>query len=119
MQLASARPANPFFVNVIVVITFMNFTVTPLLPVSLQLASPPPAEAVQRESLYRLKGDMVANATKTVIEKTSVKTQIQVLVTRKEAPDVFDMEEDDTVEMGPVAGAGLDLRSSGVLSMFR
>lgn len=84
-----------------------------------KLASPPHAEGMQREALFRCKGDIFANETKTVKEPTSIKAEVQVVVSRKGAPEVYDLGPDDEVWMGPVAGAGLNLRGPGILAYYR
>lgn len=45
--------------------------------------------------------------------------ELHLLVSREEAPEVFDMEQDDSVEVGPFRGAGLDLRGSGILAVYQ
>lgn len=44
---------------------------------------------------------------------------VQVLVDKEAAADVYNMRPDDMVSVGPFEGTGLDLRSSGVLGVFR
>lgn len=44
---------------------------------------------------------------------------VQVLVDKEAAADVYNMRPDDMVSVGPFEGTGLDLRSSGVLGLFR
>lgn len=45
--------------------------------------------------------------------------EVHLLVTREEAPEVYDLEEDDSVEVGPFRGSGLDLRGSGILAVYQ
>jgi hypothetical protein len=44
---------------------------------------------------------------------------VQVLVDKESAPDVYNMRPDDMMSVGPFEGTGLDMRSSGVLGVFR
>lgn len=41
-----------------------------------------------------------------------------MLVTRKEAPEVWGLGPDDVVEVGPFAGTGLDLRNSPLMAIY-
>ena len=42
-----------------------------------------------------------------------------LLVPKAEAPEVYALAEDDVVEVGPFTGTGLNLRSSGVMAIYR
>jgi hypothetical protein len=44
---------------------------------------------------------------------------VQVLVDKESAADVYNMRPDDMISAGPFEGTGLDMRSSGVLGVFR
>lgn len=44
---------------------------------------------------------------------------VQLLVDKEAAPDVYNMRPDDMISVGPFTGNGLDMRSSGVLGVFR
>lgn len=41
-----------------------------------------------------------------------------MVVTRKEAPELFNAGPDDVVEVGPFQGTGLDLRSSPIMAIY-
>lgn len=43
--------------------------------------------------------------------------EVTVIVTRKEAPEVYNMSGDDVVEVGPFVGTGLDMRSSPLMAI--
>lgn len=73
--------------------------------------------ALQQESLYRARGDLVAGQTKTTIEPTIITARLQLLVEDKEAPELLGATAADTVEVGPFLGAGLNLRTP-LVSMF-
>ncbi len=40
------------------------------------------------------------------------------MVTRKEAPELYNAGPDDVVEVGPFQGTGLDLRSSPIMAIY-
>ncbi|KAF8056346.1 psmg3 [Scenedesmus sp. PABB004] len=86
---------------------------------SLPVASPPHPEALNQASLFLTKGDIFAGETKAAREPTSVLAEVSLLVNSKEAPEVYALGPDDIVSVGPFEGAGLDLRSSGVIGAFR
>lgn len=48
-----------------------------------------------------------------------LQAEVHLLVSNEEAPDIYAMTEEDSIEVGPFVGAGLDLRSSGLLAIFR
>eukprot|EP00877_Chromochloris_zofingiensis_P007150 jgi/Chrzof1/2689/Cz11g25090.t1 len=85
----------------------------------LQVANAPHAEHFNKDPLFRVKGDMIANETKSVKEVPSIMAEVHLLVSNEEAPDIYAMTEEDSIEVGPFVGAGLDLRSSGLLAIFR
>lgn len=66
------------------------------------------------------RGDMVANEVKiTKPEPASVLAELHLMVTKEEAPDVYNLAVDDALEVGPFVGAGIDLRSSGLMAIYR
>ncbi len=46
-------------------------------------------------------------------------TELHLLVHKEAAPDVYGLEIDDAVEVGPFQGTGLDLRSSPLMAVYR
>ncbi|GIL80986.1 hypothetical protein Vretifemale_10128, partial [Volvox reticuliferus] len=82
------------------------------------VASPPFPESINYGPLFKVRGDLFAHEIKTPREPISVKAELTVLVTRKEAPEVYGMGNDDVVEVGPFVGTGLDLRSSPLMAMY-
>lgn len=48
-----------------------------------------------------------------------LQAEVQVLVHSKEAPEVYNMGSDDLISVGPFEGTGVDLRSQGVMGVFR
>jgi hypothetical protein len=44
---------------------------------------------------------------------------VSLLVSRADAPDLYDISDADLVSVGPFTGTGLDMRSSGVQAAFR
>eukprot|EP00879_Flechtneria_rotunda_P022233 GHRR01023459.1.p1 GENE.GHRR01023459.1~~GHRR01023459.1.p1 ORF type:complete len:333 (+),score=84.39 GHRR01023459.1:149-1147(+) len=85
----------------------------------LMVVSAPPPELVNNYPLFLCKGDIFSGETKTAREPTSVMADIQVLVCREEAPEVYDMGPDDLMSVGPFQGTGMDMRSSGIMAIFR
>jgi len=60
-------------------------------------------QSLIRQSLFRARGDMTSGEIKQVKEVDSVKAELPLFVTQDEAPDLYKMAEDDTVEIGPFA----------------
>eukprot|EP00198_Chlamydomonas_reinhardtii_P012783 XP_001702120.1 predicted protein [Chlamydomonas reinhardtii] len=81
-------------------------------------ATPPFPEEINNEPLFKVRGDLFAQEIKAVREPISVKAHLTVLVTRKEAPEVWGLGPDDVVEVGPFAGTGLDLRNSPLMAIY-
>ncbi|KAL4436125.1 hypothetical protein ABPG77_005573 [Micractinium sp. CCAP 211/92] len=73
-------------------------------------AAPPFPQALNREALLRVRGDILAGETKTVKEEISVLAELPLYVLEKEAPELYRMTEEDAVEVGPFTGGGLPLR---------
>ncbi|KAG2484728.1 hypothetical protein HYH03_016475 [Edaphochlamys debaryana] len=84
----------------------------------LTVVSPPFPESINVEPLFKVRGDLFAQEIKMVREPISVKAPLSVLVTKKEAPEVYGMEEHDVVEVGPFVGTGLDLRGSPIIGIY-
>ncbi len=40
-------------------------------------------------------------------------------MSKEDSPDVFVMGEDDQVELGPFKGAGLDMKGSALMAIYR
>jgi hypothetical protein len=106
------------------------------------VSSPPFSVDWQKEALFRVKGDMFAHETKQVKEMTTwlvkkwltqclevrvaycglnilLKGRLHLVVTKSEAPDVFALGPDDSLELGPFKGNGVDLRSSPIAGIYR
>ncbi|KAK9822016.1 hypothetical protein WJX74_000790 [Apatococcus lobatus] len=77
---------------------------------SLTAASPPWPESMNKEPLYKARGDIYAGETKTRVEVTSVEAELELLVGEKEAPEVYNADESALIELGPFKGTGLNLR---------
>ncbi len=56
---------------------------------------------MNKQALFRARMDMVAGEIKAVKEVDSVKAELPLLVYQEDAPDVYKMEEDDAIEIGP------------------
>ena len=63
-------------------------------------AGPFPQQLI-RQSLFRARGDMTSGEIKQVKEVDSVKAELPLFVLEEEAPDIYKMAEDDSVEIGP------------------
>jgi hypothetical protein len=66
-----------------------------------------------KKVLIKLRGDLSAYAVKQVVEVSSIRARLQVWVTKKEAPEVFELvpeEEGVDIQTGYFQGAGLHLR---------
>lgn len=57
--------------------------------------------------------------TKTAKEPLSVMAELHLLVTKEEAPEVYNLAEGDDVEVGPFQGAGIDLKGSPLAAIYR
>ena len=80
---------------------------------SAQESGDPELNEQVRRVLIKLRGDISAYAVKQVVEVTSIRARLQVWVTKKEAPEVFDLqpeEEGTDIQTGYFQGAGLHLR---------
>ncbi len=49
----------------------------------------------------------------------SLQAHVDVLAGEREAPDVYHLEEGEEVDSGPFQGTGLDLRSTGIMAIYR
>ncbi|KIZ07524.1 hypothetical protein MNEG_0437 [Monoraphidium neglectum] len=65
------------------------------------------------------RGDIFAGETKSVREPISVQAEVEIVVSQKGEPDLFNVQLDDAIEVGPFDSTGVDLRSSGVMAPFR
>lgn len=84
----------------------------------LTIASAPFAQALNKEPLFRVRGDIYANETKAVKEPITVMAELHLLVSKEEAPEVYNLAEGDALEVGPFQGAGLDLKGSPLSAMY-
>lgn len=85
----------------------------------LTVSSAPFPVSLNKAALLRVRGDLIANATKTVVEQTSVYARLHCLVSKEEAPDVYNMDITDMLEVGPFVGSGVDMRAGGLMSVYR
>lgn len=76
----------------------------------LAVACAPFPLSMNKEALFRVRGDIYAGETKTVREEVSSMARLTLLVREGEAPEVWGMAEDDLVELGAFQGTGMDLR---------
>lgn len=81
-------------------------------------ASAPFPEALNQHALYLVRGDQSAYEVKTVVEASTVKAQLDVLVTKEPASELFALQEDTPLEVGPFRGGGINLRQSA-LGIYR
>lgn len=82
------------------------------------IASAPFPEALNQHALFLVRGDQSAYEVKTAVELTSVKAQLDLLVTEKSCPDLYQLTEPVPLEVGPFKGGGLNLRPSA-LSIYK
>jgi len=71
---------------------------------------PPIPNAMLRDGLLRVRGDMTANETKKAVEEGSVRAEISLLVSQEEAPELYAAGAGDLFEMGPFQGTGIEFR---------
>eukprot|EP00887_Chlorella_sp_A99_P003864 scaffold11.g3864.t1 len=81
------------------------------------VAAPPFPLASNKDVLVKLRGDLIANATKSAVELESVPAELPLLVRQDEQPELYKLSEEDVVEAGAFEGAGLDLRGP-IASIF-
>ncbi|PRW60867.1 hypothetical protein C2E21_1253 [Chlorella sorokiniana] len=81
-------------------------------------AAPPFPQALNREALLRVRGDIRAEEIKTVKEEISVLAELPLYIREDEAPELYKMSAEDGVEVGPFTGAGLQLRGP-IAAVFR
>lgn len=74
---------------------------------------------LNKEPLFKVRGDLFAHEIKIPKEPSSVMAELHLLVSKEEAPDVYAADEDCIVEVGPFAGTGINLRDSGLLAIYR
>lgn len=73
-------------------------------------AGPPFPDLLNKAALLRVRGDIRAEETKSVKELYSVLVELPLYVRESEAPDLYKMTDEDSVEVGPFVGVGLNLR---------
>ena len=73
---------------------------------------------MNKEPLYKARGDIYAGETKTRVEVTSVEAELELLVGEKEAPEVYNADESALFELGPFQ-VTFDLRHSKVHSICK
>lgn len=45
--------------------------------------------------------------------------EVDLIVEQGRCPDLYNIQLDDAIEVGPFEGSGLDMRTAGVLAAFR
>ncbi|GAB4814665.1 hypothetical protein N2152v2_001711 [Parachlorella kessleri] len=77
------------------------------------VASAPFPQHLNRDALYRARGDITANEIKSVKEELSIAAELALLVRDEGAQrDLYRMGPDDVPEAGPFKGGGLKLRGT-------
>eukprot|EP00884_Botryococcus_braunii_P014682 jgi/Botrbrau1/23214/Bobra.0041s0058.1 len=84
----------------------------------LTVANPPFPLELNRGALLRARNDISANEVKTAVEAGSVRAPLHLLLSEKEAPEVFKLSDSDLVECGPFLGGGIDLREITPIFMY-
>eukprot|EP00891_Asterochloris_glomerata_P006684 jgi/Astpho2/6684/e_gw1.00101.62.1_t len=74
------------------------------------VAVPPPPMELNKQALFKVRGDIHSGEIKKVVENISVTWPLQVLVTEDDGDELWNLTEGDSVEVGPFKGSGLDLR---------
>lgn len=77
---------------------------------TLQVASSPFCQYLNRLPLFNVRGDLFAGEIKVVKEDASVKAPLEMLVSEEEAPEVYNLEEGTPFEVGPFVGEGMDFK---------
>eukprot|EP00195_Chlamydomonas_chlamydogama_P008071 CAMPEP_0202901106 /NCGR_PEP_ID=MMETSP1392-20130828/13313_1 /ASSEMBLY_ACC=CAM_ASM_000868 /TAXON_ID=225041 /ORGANISM="Chlamydomonas chlamydogama, Strain SAG 11-48b" /LENGTH=405 /DNA_ID=CAMNT_0049587607 /DNA_START=199 /DNA_END=1416 /DNA_ORIENTATION=+ len=83
------------------------------------VSSAPYPMSLNREPLFKVRGDLFAHEIKVPREPISIKSDLHLLVSKADAPDLFNMSPDDSVEVGPFVGSGLDLKGTQLLAIYR
>ncbi|KAI8463094.1 MAG: hypothetical protein J3K34DRAFT_445306 [Monoraphidium minutum] len=83
------------------------------------VSSAPPGVAKNKEALFLTRGDMFSGETKTTRDPLSIQAEVEVIVSERGQPELYRVQLDDAIEVGPFQGSGLDLRSSGIMAAFR
>ena len=65
------------------------------------MASAPFPQALNRNALFKARGDISAGEIKIFKDILTVKAEVHLLVDEKEAEEVYNLTEGDTVEVGP------------------
>lgn len=68
---------------------------------SFAVLSPPFPQTLNQDALFKAKGDISAGEIEIFKEVLTVSAEVHVLVTEKEAEEVFNLTEGDAVEVGP------------------
>lgn len=74
------------------------------------VATAPYSQLLNKTPLFSVRGDLFAHEVKMVKEDLTVKTELELLVPEGEASEVYDLNEDAKVEVGPFKGNGIHLR---------
>ena len=67
----------------------------------LAVASAPFPQALNRNALFKARGDISAGEIKIFKDILTVKAEVHLLVDEKEAEEVYNLTEGDSVEVGP------------------
>ena len=65
------------------------------------VASAPFSYELNRDALFKAKGDISAGEIKFVKDEILVRAELHLLVNEDEAEEVYNLSEDDSVEIGP------------------
>lgn len=74
------------------------------------VATAPFSQLLNKMPLFTVRGDLFAHEIKKVKEVVSVKTELELLVPEGGTPELYELNEDTTVEVGPFKGNGINLR---------
>lgn len=84
----------------------------------LTVSSPPFPLQLNQDALFKARGDIFAGEIKMFKEIETVVAEIHLLVTEKEAEEVYNMTEGDLLEIGPFVGNGIDVRPMQSIYQF-
>ena len=65
------------------------------------MASPPFPSMINQDPLFKARGDISAGEIKIFKDIVSLEGRVDLLLSQKEAEEVFNLSEDDRIEIGP------------------
>lgn len=74
---------------------------------------------LNKQALFKVRGDIHSGEIKKVVENISVTWPLQVLVTEDDGDELWNLTEGDSVEVGPFKVGSLHCTSAGPLSLSR